>query len=149
MRLWAAGWKTGVWRGNVTWKICHRGTEAQRGTGQMPFKSLCLGVSVAKITTQWQIAEFGVRSGNCSIEREFDHSEKSERTHVRCYDNFQRIGIGIGGELDGRQCFFERKAVRDERTHVEASGEDEAGDFDLQCEIGRVAADQIFFVQTD
>ena len=33
--------------------------------------------------------------------------------------------------------------------HVEPAGEDEPGDLGLQREIGRVAADQVFFVQTD
>jgi len=88
LRLWAAGF--GLWAGkrgfgaetikrgirsaergiNHEWtrintslleaRFCHGGTEAQRKNWVKCLSKL--GVSVAKIATQWQIAEFGVRN---------------------------------------------------------------------------------------
>ncbi len=37
----------------------------------------------------------------------------------------------------------------DQSAHVQLAGEDEAGDFFLQCEIGGVAAEEVFFVDAD
>ena len=55
----------------------------------------------------------------------------------------------MGCQINRRRSLLQRKAVSDERTDVESAGKDEAGDFVLEREVGGVAADQIFFVQTD
>ena len=52
-------------------------------------------------------------------------------------------------QINRHRSLLQRKAVCDERAHVKAAGKDEAGDFDLQCEIGRVAADEVFFVEAN
>lgn len=44
---------------------------------------------------------------------------------------------------------IEREAVRDEIADIKLAGEDEAGDFALQCEIGGVAAEEVFLVNAN
>ena len=69
----------------------------------MPFKSLCLGVSVAKIATQWQIAEFGVRSAEF---QEIGHrgAEAQRGNRVKC---LSKLGVSesLWQEFSGREWF--------------------------------------------
>ena len=53
------------------------------------------------------------------------------------------------GELHGVGGLVERKAVGDERAHIQPARKDEAADLLLDGEIGGVAADEVFFVEAD
>ena len=73
----------------------------------------------------------------------------SLRRRLQFHDNFQGIPGRAGGQCNGIGGLFQRKAMSYQLAHVEAAGEDEPGDFGLQCEIGRVAANEVFFVEAD
>src|SRR5258705_181148 len=64
-------------------------------------------------------------------------------------DDLEGIGGGMGREGDGVGGAVERKLMGDKAANVEFAGENQAGDFGLQQEIGGVAADEIFFVDAD
>src|ERR1035437_2687576 len=64
-------------------------------------------------------------------------------------DGLQRIGRGVGGQADGGGGLLEREAMRDERAHIEPARKDQPGHFGLKREVGRVTAEQVFFVRAD
>ena len=55
----------------------------------------------------------------------------------------------MGSQGDGGRRLIQREIMGNERAHVEPAGENEPGDFALEREIGRVAADEVFFVEAD
>jgi hypothetical protein len=55
----------------------------------------------------------------------------------------------MGGQVDGVSGLFEGIPMRDQWTNVEATGKNQSGDFLLQQKIGRVAADEVFFIHAD
>ena len=65
------------------------------------------------------------------------------------HQNFQRIRRRVAGQLDGGRSFIQSKRMGDEFAQVELTAEHEAGDFALEGEIGRIAADEIFLVHAD
>ena len=65
------------------------------------------------------------------------------------HNDFEGIFRGSACQLDGGGGLCQRKTMGNERAHVELAGENEPGHFILQREIGGVAAEQIFFVETD
>lgn len=67
----------------------------------------------------------------------------------RTHEDFERFGGGMRGELDGFCGFFQGKTMGDQAADVELAGEDEAGDFLLQGEIGGVAAEEVLFINAD
>ena len=73
----------------------------------------------------------------------------SLRRLPRFHEDFEGIFGWFGCQGDGGGGLLQWKAVADERAHVETAGENEPGNFGLQREVGRVAADEVFFVEAD
>jgi len=65
------------------------------------------------------------------------------------HNDFEGIGGGLGGKVNGGGGLFQREEMGNQIAHVEPAGEDEPGHFVLQRKIGGVAAEQILFVETD
>lgn len=65
------------------------------------------------------------------------------------HKDFQGIRFGMGGEVNGIGGFFQGETMCDKAAHVHLPGEDEAGDFFLQGEVGGVAAEEVFLVDAD
>ena len=72
-----------------------------------------------------------------------------EPTHVGGHDDLQRIRSRVCREPDRCRGLFQGKAVREERADIESPGKNQTGHFGLQREIGGVAANEVFFVQTN
>jgi len=74
----------------------------------MPFKTRRLGVSVAKIATQWQIAEFGVRNFKKLATEARRHREKAVQN-----PQIARIGADF---LVQMSCLRKSASSADEQT---------------------------------
>jgi len=74
---------------------------------------------------------------------------KLETPHVVSYNNLQGIRSRFGGQGDGGGGLGQREVMRNQRADIEPAGKDQARDFGLQREVGRVTADEVLLIQAN